>query len=97
METTHEGTRTEEDGDAHGDGANVLQAAGADGSGAATELNEKARQLDADLLDVVRESTVTRPFAALTVAAGVGFILGALRTVNRSKRGTARDEWRDPD
>lgn len=92
METTQEGPQAQGDDDAHGDGANVLQTAGAQATGEARELNQKARQLYADLLVVVRDSTVTRPFAALTVAAGVGFILGALRAVNRSRRGTARDE-----
>jgi ElaB/YqjD/DUF883 family membrane-anchored ribosome-binding protein len=46
---------------------------------------------------VVRESTVTRPFAALAIAAGVGFLLGALRAVSRSRLGNVRAEWRDRD
>lgn len=95
METTKEGTRLDEGDGAHRGAGDALQNASAQVSGTASQLNEKAQKLYADLLGVVRESTVARPFAALAIAAGVGFILGALRAVNRSRPDSARAEWRD--
>jgi uncharacterized protein YjbJ (UPF0337 family) len=74
---------------------NLLGDASEQVSGKAKELSGKAQQLYADFAEVVRESTVERPFAALAIAAGVGFILGALRAANRSRLDKVRDEWRD--
>jgi ElaB/YqjD/DUF883 family membrane-anchored ribosome-binding protein len=64
-------------------------------SGTAKELSGKAQQLYADFTDVVRESTVERPFAALAIAAGVGFVLGALHATTRSRPGDVRHDRRD--
>ncbi|MFL9912103.1 hypothetical protein PQR75_42310 [Paraburkholderia fungorum] len=52
METTKEGTRPEDGGDAQRDAGDELPDAGAHGSGTARELNDKAQQLYADLLGV---------------------------------------------
>jgi ElaB/YqjD/DUF883 family membrane-anchored ribosome-binding protein len=51
----------------------------------AKELREQARQLYADFTDVVQQATAERPFTALAIAAVVGFVLGALRSANRSR------------
>ncbi|MFL9963365.1 CsbD family protein [Paraburkholderia sediminicola] len=51
----------------------------------AQQLRGQARQLYADFTDVVQQATAERPFAALAIAAAVGFVLGALRSANRSR------------
>jgi uncharacterized protein YjbJ (UPF0337 family) len=96
METTNgEGTAREAAGDVQQAAGELLADAGAKVSGTAKELSGKAQQLYADFADVVRESTVERPFAALAIAAGAGFILGALRAANRARRDDVRGDWRD--
>ncbi|CAB3675868.1 CsbD family protein [Paraburkholderia rhynchosiae] len=60
-------------------------------AGTAREFSGKAQQVWADFTDVVRESTLERPFTALAIAAAAGFILGALRSA------TARDVRSDRD
>jgi uncharacterized protein YjbJ (UPF0337 family) len=98
METTKgEGSLREAAGNVQQAAGELLGDASAQVSGKAKELSGKAQQLYADLADVVRESTVERPFAALAIAAGVGFILGALRATNRARPDNSRDEWRDRD
>ncbi|MFM0514118.1 CsbD family protein [Paraburkholderia sp. RL17-373-BIF-A] len=93
METTKaEGTLREVAGDVQQAAGDLLGNAGAQVSGTAKELSGKAQQLYADFVDVVRESTVERPFAALAIAAGVGFILGALRAANRSRPDNGRSD-----
>jgi len=80
METTKaEGTLREVAGDVRQTAGDLLGNAGAQVSGTAKELSGKAQQLYADFVDVVRESTVERPFAALAIAAGVGFSSSAPR------------------
>ena len=80
METTKaEGTLREVAGDVQQAAGDLLGSAGAQVSGTAKELSGKAQQLYADFVDVVRESTVERPFAALAIAAGVGFSSSAPR------------------
>ncbi|KAE8753539.1 MULTISPECIES: CsbD family protein [Paraburkholderia] len=96
METTKgEGTLREVAGDVQQAAGNLLDNAGAQFSGTAKELGGKAQQLYADFADVVRESTVERPLAALAIAAGVGFILGALHAANRTRPDNVRSDWRD--
>ncbi|MFL9922120.1 CsbD family protein [Paraburkholderia fungorum] len=96
METTKaEGTLRENAGDVQQAAGDLLGSAGAQVSGTAKELSGKAQQLYADFADVVRESTVERPFAALAIAAGVGFILGALRAAGRSRPDHGRSDSRD--
>ena len=96
METTKgEGALREVTGNLQQAAGDLLGDAGAQVRGKAKELSGKAQQLYADFAEVVRESTVERPFAALAIAAGVGFILGALRSANRSGRDIGRNEWRD--
>jgi uncharacterized protein YjbJ (UPF0337 family) len=96
MESTKgEGTLREIAGDVQQAAGDLLGNAGAQVSGTAKELSGKAQQLYADFADVVRESTVARPFAALAIAAGVGFILGALRAPNRSGPDYDRSDSRD--
>jgi uncharacterized protein YjbJ (UPF0337 family) len=98
METTKaEGALREMAGDAQQAAGNVLDDAGMQASGAAKELSGKAQQLYADFADVVRDSTKQRPFAALAIAAGVGFILGALHAANRARPDSVRSDWRDRD
>lgn len=46
--------------------------------GKARQIAGKAQQRYGDALNQVRESAVTHPVATLAVAAGAGFILGAL-------------------
>jgi uncharacterized protein YjbJ (UPF0337 family) len=93
METTDgEGTLREAVGDVQQAAGDLLGDAGAQVSGKARELSGKAQQVYADLADVVREATVERPFAALAVAAGIGFVLGALRSVNRARSNNSRDD-----
>jgi uncharacterized protein YjbJ (UPF0337 family) len=96
METTKtEGTLREAAGDVQQAAGKLLDNASAQVSGTAKELSGKAQQLYADFTDVVRESTVARPFAALAIAACVGFVLGALRTANRSGSYNGRSDSRD--
>ncbi|MGF6761352.1 ElaB/YqjD/DUF883 family membrane-anchored ribosome-binding protein [Paraburkholderia sp. GAS33] len=49
----------------------------------AKELTGKAQQLYSDFAAILRESMVERPFSALAIAAGVGFILGTLHATGR--------------
>jgi ElaB/YqjD/DUF883 family membrane-anchored ribosome-binding protein len=58
---------------------------------------DKAQQLYTDFMGILRESTVERPFAALAIAAGVGFLLGLLRAANRPRPGTSGRDWKDQD
>ncbi|MFM0204097.1 CsbD family protein [Paraburkholderia fungorum] len=96
MESTKgEGTLREIAGDVQQAAGDLLGNAGAQVSGTAKELTGKAQQLYADFAEVVRESTVERPFAALAIAAGVGFILGALHAANRSGPDNDRGDRRD--
>ncbi|ACD16114.1 hypothetical protein [Paraburkholderia phytofirmans] len=85
METTNgDNTVARVASDVQTAGKDLLATAGEQISGTANELSGKARQLCADFTDVVRESTVEKPFAALAIAASVGFILGALHASSRS-------------
>jgi len=96
METTKaEGAQKEVAGNVQQSTGELLSDVGAQVSGTAKELSGKAQQLYADFAEVVRESTVERPFAALAIAAGVGFILGALRAANRSRPDSGVGDWRD--
>lgn len=96
METTKaEGTLQEVAGEVQRAAGDLLGNARAQVSGTAKELSGKAQQLYADFADVVRESTVERPFTALAIAAGVGFILGALRAANRSRPNSGGSDWRE--
>ncbi|WP_168788008.1 CsbD family protein [Paraburkholderia aromaticivorans] len=96
METTKaEGTLREVAGDVQQAAGDLLGKAGEQVSGTAKELSGKAQRLYADFADLVRESTVERPFAALAIAAGVGFILGALRSAIRARPDHDRSDWRD--
>lgn len=98
METTKgEGTVSEAAGDLQEAAGDVLSDASEQVSGKAKELSGKAQQLYADFADVVRESTVEQPFTALAIAAGVGFILGALHAATRVGYGNGRGDWRDRD
>jgi ElaB/YqjD/DUF883 family membrane-anchored ribosome-binding protein len=63
----------------------LLAAAEAKAGETAKEFGDRAQQLYGDFVNVVRESTLERPFSALAIAAGVGFILGALHAANRSR------------
>ncbi|NML97522.1 CsbD family protein [Paraburkholderia sp. RP-4-7] len=93
--TKGEGTLREVAGDVQQAAGDLLHDASAQVSGTAKELSGKAQQLYADFAEVVRESTVERPFTALAIAAGVGFVLGVLRTVIRSRPDNVRRDWRD--
>ncbi|WNC95448.1 CsbD family protein (plasmid) [Paraburkholderia sp. FT54] len=95
METTNIDGMREAAGDVQRAAANLLNDGGAQIGAAASELGGKARQLYADFAEVVRESTVEKPVAALAIAAGVGFILGALHAANRSRSNQVRGDWRD--
>lgn len=96
METTKaEGTLREVTGQVQQAAGELLGDAGAQVTGKAKELGGKAQKLYADVAGMVRESTVERPFAALGVAAAVGFILGMLRRANRPARDDVRGDWRD--
>jgi uncharacterized protein YjbJ (UPF0337 family) len=93
METTKaEGTLREVAGDVQQAAGDLLDNASAQVSGTAKELTGKAQQLYADFADVVRESTVERPLAALGIAVGVGFILGALHAATRSRSDDVRND-----
>jgi ElaB/YqjD/DUF883 family membrane-anchored ribosome-binding protein len=95
--TKDEGQAAEVAGNVQEIGKNLLNTAGAQIGVTAKELSDRAQQLYADFADVVRESTVERPFAALAIAAGAGFILGALYAANRSASDDNRGGWRDRD
>jgi uncharacterized protein YjbJ (UPF0337 family) len=96
METTKgEGTLREVAGNVQQAAGDLLGDAGAQVSGKAKELSGKAQQLYADFSEVVRESTVERPFAALAIAAAVGFILGTLRGASRPRPDNVRGNWSD--
>ncbi|MBB4513948.1 CsbD family protein [Paraburkholderia fungorum] len=96
METTKgEGTLEDVAGDAQQSTGDLLKETGAQVGATAKELSGKAQQLYADFAEVVRESTLERPFAALAIAAGVGFILGALHAANRPGPRNSRNESRD--
>ena len=96
MESTKgEGTLREIAGDVQETAGELLGNAGAQLSETAKELRGKAQQLYADFAEVVRDATVERPFQALAIAAGVGFILGALRAANRSGPDSVRGARRD--
>lgn len=98
METTKtEGMLREAVGEVQRASGELLGDAGAQVSGTAKELYGRAQQLYADFADVVRESTAQRPFAALAIAAGMGFVLGALRAANRRRPDDGRSDWRDRD
>lgn len=98
METTKgEGVVKEVAGNVEQAAGDLLGDAGMQVSGAARELTGKTQQLYADFVEVVRDTTTERPFAALAIAAGVGFVLGALRAANRSRPDTSRSDWRDRD
>jgi ElaB/YqjD/DUF883 family membrane-anchored ribosome-binding protein len=75
----------------------VLAAAEAKAGATAIELGDRAQQLYGDFVNVVRESTLERPFSALAIAAGVGFILGALHAANHSRPVYTRDGERTRD
>ncbi|KXV10678.1 hypothetical protein CR51_08645 [Caballeronia megalochromosomata] len=61
--------------DAAGD---VLGETGTQAVGKARELGGKAQLLYADTTEIVRNKTVDSPLSALAVAAGLGFLLGAI-------------------
>ena len=100
METTN-GDRTvaEVASDVQTAGKDLLDTAGEQIGGTAKELSGKARQLCADFTDVVRESTVEKPFSALAIAAGIGFIFGALHASSRSVANNNNNSgnWRERD
>lgn len=73
---------------------NLLGAAEAKAGTTAKELSDRAQQLYGDFVNVVRESTQERPFSALAVAVGVGFVLGALHAANHSRPVYVRDDER---
>ena len=95
--TKEEGPAAEVAGNVQEIGKDLLNTAGAQIGVTAKELSDRAQQLYADFADVVRESTVERPFVALAIAAGAGFILGALYAANRSASDDNRGGWRDRD
>jgi ElaB/YqjD/DUF883 family membrane-anchored ribosome-binding protein len=96
METTKDDeTQRERAGDIQQAAGDLLGDVSAQVSDTAKELSGKAQQLYADFTDVVRESTVERPFAALAIAAGVGFVLGALHAATRSRPHDVRHDSRD--
>ncbi|SAK70201.1 CsbD family protein [Caballeronia glebae] len=56
----------------------LLAKTGTQAVGKARELGGKAQQLYADTTEIVRDKTVDSPLTALAVAAGLGFLLGAI-------------------
>jgi uncharacterized protein YjbJ (UPF0337 family) len=93
MDTTKsEATLREVAGDVQQAAGELLDDVGAQVSGTAKVLSGKAQRLYADFADVMRESTVARPLAALAIAAGVGFILGALHAATRSRPDNVRGD-----
>ena len=101
METTNgDRTAAEVASDVQTAGKDLLDTAGEQIGGTAKELSGKARQLCADFTDVVRESTVEKPFAALAIAASVGFIFGAVHAASRSGANNNNNNsgnWRERD
>jgi ElaB/YqjD/DUF883 family membrane-anchored ribosome-binding protein len=72
--------------------ADLLKDAAAQAGESAKELSGKAQQLFADMAGVLRTSAAERPFAAIAIAAGVGFILGALHATTRRSAASGDDE-----
>lgn len=98
METTKpEGFLSEAAGKVQHVAGDLLDDAGTQVSEKARELGDKARQLYTDFAGIVRDSTVERPFAALAIAAGVGFLLGMLRTANRPRADDSGRDWKNRD
>ena len=56
----------------------LLGDTGTQAVGKARELGGKAQQLYADTTEIVRNKTVDSPLSTLAVAAGLGFLLGAI-------------------
>jgi ElaB/YqjD/DUF883 family membrane-anchored ribosome-binding protein len=84
MDTTgEEGALPEVAGDVQQTAGNLPGDTSAHVSGTAKELSRNAQQLYADCAELIRASAVERPFSALAIAAGVGFILGALHAASR--------------
>lgn len=100
METTKpEGSSTEGTGSIKQAAGDLLDEAGSQVSGTTRELGDKAQQLYTDFAGIVRDATVERPFAALAIAAGAGFVLGLLSSANRPRtndggRGSKHRNWR---
>ncbi len=90
--TKTEGTLREAAGDVQRAAGELLGNAGAQVSGAAQELSGKAQQVYSDFAEGIRESTVQRPLLALAIAAGLGFIFGALRVTSGSRRSKGRSD-----
>jgi uncharacterized protein YjbJ (UPF0337 family) len=91
METTKaEGVLREAAGQVEGAAGELMGDPAVQLSGKAKELAGKAQQVYADLEDMVRDSTVERPFMALGIAVAVGFVLGMLRTTLRNTPDDAR-------
>jgi ElaB/YqjD/DUF883 family membrane-anchored ribosome-binding protein len=84
-QTNGQPTLQADSGNAQQAAEDLLDDAGAQVTGKAKELSSKAQQLSADFAATLRASTVERPFSALAIAAGVGFILGALHAANRHR------------
>ncbi|SAK84814.1 CsbD family protein [Caballeronia fortuita] len=76
----------------------LLGATGTQAAGKARELGGKAQQLCADTTEIVRGKTVESPFSALAVAAGLGFLLGAVwATANSTPRRSYPRRYRGDD
>ena len=73
-----EGTVKEMVGKVQDAAGDLLGETGTQAAGKARELSGRAQQLYADTTDIVRNKTVDSPFTALAVAAGLGFLLGAI-------------------
>jgi uncharacterized protein YjbJ (UPF0337 family) len=87
METSKvEGTLQKSAGHVEETLGDALGDTGAQVRGKAKELSGKAQKLYGDLRDVVLDSTAERPLMVLGIAAGIGFVLGMLRTANRAER-----------
>lgn len=98
METTKvEGSLSEATSKVQEAAGDLLENAGTQISAKTRELGNKTQQLYTDFAGIVRESTVERPFAALAIAAGVGFLLGMLRTANRRRPDDSRRDWTNRD
>ncbi|TCK32678.1 hypothetical protein B0G84_8517 [Paraburkholderia sp. BL8N3] len=76
----------------------VLDEASVKVSGKAREMREKAQQLYADTSMLTRERTADSPFAALGVAALVGFLIGVIWSSGRndSTDANAPGDYRRP-
>lgn len=84
MDTTgEEGALPEIAGDVKQAAGNLPGDPGTHIGGTAKELSRNSQQLYADCTELIRASVVERPFSALAIAAGVGFILGALHATSR--------------